>query len=274
MDNTHACHKLPIPCPQQTSLINSSTFFSEALIWLLCSQWSSHLRSASTQKKKQDSVQLTCRVDEEIRGRSREEPTWSSWHLSGSCREALVQLGGRGCRGGAQLGGWHGLIAALPCPSTPGSPHWRRPFCSHPPAPYSCSFESPAWEAADASLCSLFRPLSSPWRQPCSSLGRLINSIINAERKESPRSFLMATHAPEYKRQADRKQGLVPGDAPLPASGALHLPMPSWTTWPHLPGQPLTACEGRVREGVACRKPVWRYPHPVDKPCSEQWVQV
>lgn len=71
-------------------------------------------------------------------------------------------------------------------------------------------------------LCSLFRPLSSHWRQPCSSLGCLINSIINAERKESPRSFLIATHAREYKRPADRKQGPVPGDAPLPAAEALH----------------------------------------------------
>lgn len=175
--------------------------------------------------------------------------------LPSSSREALVQLGGRGCQGGAQLGGWHGPLAALPCPSTLGSPHWRRPFCSRPPAPHSCSFESPAWEAVDASLCSLFRPLSSHWRQPCSSLGRLINSIINAERKESPRSFLMATHAPEYKRQADRKQGLVPGDAPPPASGARPLPVPSWTTWPHLPGQPLGACEGTVREGVLAENP-------------------
>lgn len=135
-----------------------------------------------------------------------------------------------------------------------------------PPAPHSCSFESPAWEAVDASLCSLFRPLSSHWRQPCSSLGRLINSIINAERKESHRSFLIATHTREYKLQADRKQGLVPEDALLPASGALHLPVPSWTNWPHLPGQPLRAGEGRVREEMACSKPVWSYPCLVDKP--------
>lgn len=120
------------------------------------------------------------------------------------------------------------------------------PACSH-----SCSFESPAWEAVDASLCSLFRPLSPHWRQPCSSLGCLINSIINAKRKESPRSFLIATRAREYKWQADRKQGLVPGDAPLPASGALHLPMPSWTTWPHLLGQAWRAYERKAREEMA-----------------------
>lgn len=126
---------------------------------------------------------------------------------------------GRGCQGGAQLGGWHGLRAALPCPAGPRSPVWRRPFCPPPPAPHSCAFESPAWEAVDASLCSLFRPLSSRWRQPCSSFGRLINSIINAERKESSRSFLIATRTQEYKLQADRKQGLVPGDAPSPPPG-------------------------------------------------------
>lgn len=135
-----------------------------------------------------------------------------------------------------------------------------------PPAPHSCSFESPAWEAVDASLCSLFRPLSSRWRQPCSSLGRLINSIINAERKESHRSFLRGTHPREYKLQADRKQRLVPEDAPLPASGALHLPKPSWTTWLHLPGQPLQAREGRVREEMASSKPAWSYSCLVDKP--------
>lgn len=126
---------------------------------------------------------------------------------------------GRGCQGGAQLGGWQGLRAALPCPSTLRPPHWRRPFCSRPPAPRSCSFESPAWEAVDASPRSLFRPLSSPWRQPCSSLGCLINSIINAQRRESPRSFLTATHALQFKRPADRKQGPVPGDAPAPPPG-------------------------------------------------------
>ncbi|MXQ81406.1 hypothetical protein E5288_WYG005891 [Bos mutus] len=54
------------------------------------------------------------------------------------------------------------------------------------------------------------KPLSSYWRQPCSSLGRLINSIINAKRKKSPRSFLIATRACEYELQADRKQGLMP----------------------------------------------------------------
>jgi hypothetical protein len=55
----------------------------------------------------------------------------------------------------AQLGDWQGvptpLVSAL---------------CSgHPPC--SCSFEHPAWEAADLSLCSRFRPLSPTWRQPC-----------------------------------------------------------------------------------------------------------
>ena len=119
------------------------------------------------------------------------------------------------------------------------------------------------------SLCSLFKPLSSHWLQPCSSLGRLINSIINAKRKESPSSFLIATHACEYELQADRKQGPMPRDAPLPASGALHLPMPSWTTWPHLPG---AAIKGEGGDGL--QQICLEVPSLVDKPCSEQREQV
>ena len=34
--------------------------------------------------------------------------------LSRSSREALVWLGRPGCQGGAQLGSWHGPLAALP----------------------------------------------------------------------------------------------------------------------------------------------------------------
>lgn len=203
-------------------------------------------------------------------GRSREESTWTSWRLLHQPLQKL-QRSPRpaGQAGGAReehsweagMGSWQ-HFPARPC-------HDRQcgdvPSVLRPPAPHSCSFESLAWEAVDASLCSLFRPLSSHWRQPCSSFGRLINSIINAEGKESPRSFLIATHTREYKLQADRKQGLVPGDAPLPATGALYLPMPSWTTWPHLPGPPLRAREGRIREEMVYSKPVWSYPCLADK---------
>lgn len=107
--------------------------------------------------------------------------------LSRSSREALSGWAGRGAR---EEHSWAAGTGPLQhCLSVPRSPLWRRPCYFPLPSPHSCSFESPAWEAADASLCSLFRPLSSHWRQPCSSLGRLINSIINAKRKESPDPF-------------------------------------------------------------------------------------
>ena len=141
-------------------------------------------------------------------------------------------LSGWAGRGAREEHSWEAGMGPLQhCLSAPHSPLWRRPCCFPSPSPHSCSFESPAWEAVDASLCSLCRPLSSHWRQPCSSLGCLINSIINAKRKESPRSFLIATRACEYELWVDRKQGLMPRGALFPAHGAFYLPMPSWTPW-------------------------------------------
>lgn len=160
----------------------------------------------------------------------------------------------------------------MPGTSTAGQLAWahhrappaprRRDHCAgdvpsvlRPPAPYSCSFESPAWEAVDVSLCSLFRPLSSHWRQPCSSLGRLINSIINAERQDSPRAFLIATHAWEYEPQADRKQGLVPGDAPSHLRGPSLANAQLDPSAPPPRGQLWKAQDGRVREEMAGSEP-------------------
>lgn len=175
---------------------------------------------------------------------------------SRSFTAALIQLGREGVPGRSTAG----QLAWAHRRASPAPPH--RDHCSghvpsvlHPPAPYSCSFESPAWEAVDVSLCSLFRPLSSRWRQPCSSLGCLINSIINAERQDSPRAFLIATHAWEYAPQADRKQGLVPGAAPS------HLQGPSLAnaqldhSAPPPLGQPWKAHDGRVREAIAGSEP-------------------
>lgn len=174
---------------------------------------------------------------------------------------------GRGCQGGAQLGGWHGLLRAGMATLATSSP-LPPPACAR-----SCSFESSAWEAAAVSLCFLFRPLSSHWRQPCSSLGRLINSIINAERKASPRAFLTA--APAGVGATGRQEaGAGARDAPLPASGALHVPTPSWAPRPCLPGAAVAGPRGEIRGGPTGRQPVCRYPSPVDKLCSEQWVQV
>lgn len=125
-------------------------------------------------------------------------------------------------------------MTTAPCPFAPPRPLGQRPFCSMPAALHSCSFEGPAWEAAAESLCSLRRPLSSSWRQPCPSLFCLINSIINAERGQS---FLIATHAREQEPQADRKWGLVPRGAPPSLRGPAlanaqldHLAVPSRDT--------------------------------------------
>lgn len=62
---------------------------------------------------------------------------------------------------------------------------------------------------------------------------------------------------------------------PPPTSGALHLPMPSWTPRPHLPagscGRPRTEESGRKWQAV---NPACRYLRLIDEPCSELWVQV